>query len=101
MKANNSETANSFFKKDNSVMIDLLYQKDNLDHYITEEYILRLGYMWLLEYIKHETEYNDLKEFLSWYNSGDVDKIINSLNDNGVTYTLEKTGRYCDIDDLM
>ena len=82
-------------------MTKLLYQKDNLDYYITEEYVLRLNSEWLLRYIKRNTEYNSISEFLNWYNSEDVDEIISELDDTGTAYTLNKTGNYCSCDDLM
>lgn len=82
-------------------MAKLLYQKDNLDYYITEEYVLRLNSEWLLNYIKRNTEYNSISEFSNWYNSEDVDEIISELDDTGMAYTLNKTGNYCSCDDLM
>ena len=82
-------------------MTKLLYQKDNLDYYITEEYVLRLNSEWLLSYIKRNTEYNSISEFSNWYNSEDVDEIISELDDTGMAYTLNKTGNYCSCDDLM
>lgn len=82
-------------------MTKLLYQKDNLDKGITEEYELHVNSKWLLKYIVNNTEYESIEDFLNWYNSEDVDEIINELDNNGMAYSYNKTGHYCDIDDLM
>lgn len=82
-------------------MIELLLFRDDMEYYITEEYALSVNRDWLDNYIKGNTEYNGLDEFLEYYNSEDAEEIINILEDMDEPYILEKTGRYCDCDDLM
>lgn len=82
-------------------MTKLLYQKDNFHMGITEEYKLHVNSEWLLKYILDNTEYESIADFSNWYNSEDVDEIISELDDNGMAYSYNKTGNYCDIDDLM
>ncbi len=82
-------------------MIELLLYRDDMEYYITEEYTLTVDRDWLVRYIKDNTEYDNLDEFLEFYNSEDTEEIICTLDDMDEPYTLEKTGRYCDCDDLM
>ena len=82
-------------------MTKLLYQKDDLDEGITEEYELYVNSKWLSKYIKNNTDYESIADFLNWYNSEDVYEIINTLDNNGMAYSYNKTGNYCGIDDLM
>mgnify|MGYP007008577813 CR=1 FL=1 len=82
-------------------MIELLLYRDDLKYYITEEYTLQLDRDWLVDYIKNSTEYANIDEFLEFYNSEDTEEIISTLDDIDEPYTLEKTGRYCDCDDLL
>lgn len=82
-------------------MIELLLYRDDMKYYITEEYVLSVDRDWLENYIKDNTEYNGLDDFLGYYNSEDTEEIVNILDDMDEPYTLEKTGRYCDCDDLM
>lgn len=82
-------------------MIELLLYRDDMKYYITEEYTLQLNRNWLVDYIKNSTEYANIDEFLEFYNSEDTEEIISTLDDIDEPYTLEKTGHYCDCDDLL
>lgn len=82
-------------------MTKLLYRKDDLDKGITEEYELHVDSKWLLKYIVNNTECESVAEFSNWCISADVEEIINELGNSGVAYSYNKTGRHCDIDDLM
>lgn len=82
-------------------MTKLRYLKDDFDTYTTVEYEVHVNSKWLLEYILNNTEYESIADFLTWYNNEDVDEIINELDNDGMAYSYNKTGHYCDIDDLM
>lgn len=82
-------------------MNKLYYFKDNLDMYITEEYVLTVDSNILLDYIKKYNDHKNVTEFDNFYNNEDVENIINFLEDKGINASLLKTGRCCDIDDLM
>lgn len=82
-------------------MTKLLYRKEDLDKGITEEYELHVNSKWLLKYIVNNTECESIADFSNWYISEDINKIINALDNSGVAYSYNKTGNYCDIDDVM
>lgn len=82
-------------------MVKLYYFKDNLNMYITEEYVLTADSDILLSYIKKYTDYKNVAEFENFYNNEDVEDIVNFLEDKGTDAPLLKTGRCCDVDDLM
>lgn len=82
-------------------MTKLRYLKDDFDTYTTVEYEVHVNSKWLLEYILNNTEYENIADFLTWCISEDVDEIMDELDNDGMAYSYNKTGRYCDIDDLM
>lgn len=81
--------------------IELYLHRDDIEDYITREYSVDLNRNWLESYIRNDTEYNSLEEFLDYYNSEDVEGIISVLDDTGEPYSLKEENSYYYYDENM
>lgn len=82
-------------------MIELYLHRDDIGEYITREYSFDINRNWLESYIKNDTEYSSLEEFIDSYNSEDIEEIINVLDDTGEPYSLNKENSYYYYDENM